>query len=97
MASNPQCSFASCASRTLELNVTDSPVILPCDSSTPVNTTNTIGNYTYCHNDVILVNQSSSYYNLEYDISFNGDTVCCYNHDLEACGVCYNVIVYCKC
>ena len=77
--------------------MTDSPVILPCDNLTPVNTTNTIGNYSYCRNEELLVSQSTDYYTLELDISFNGATVCCYNHDTEACGICYNLIVYCKC
>ena len=98
MSSNPQCSFVSCARRNLEFNVTDSPIILPCDNLTSVNTNNTIGgNYSYCHNEELLVSQSTNYYTLELDISFNGATVCCYNHDIEACGICYNLIIYCKC
>ena len=97
MSSNPQCSFARCARKTLELLVTDSPVILPCDNLTLVNTTtNRTGNYSYCHNENLLVNQSTSYFTLDYDRQFDKTTVCCYNHDIEACGVCYDLTVYCK-
>ena len=76
--------------------MTDSFVVLPCDNLTPVNTTNTVGNYSYCRNEQLLVNQSTDYYTLELDISLNEATVCCYNHDIEACGICYNLIIYCK-
>jgi len=81
--------------RSLELNETDSPVILPCDNTTPVNTNNTIaGNYSYCYNEILLVNQSTSYYSLDFDYTFDKGTVCCYVQ--EVCQICYNFIVYCK-
>ena len=92
------CSFASCPRRTLELNVTDSPVILPCDNFTLINTSNNAvsGTYSYCLDGLLLSNQSTSYYTLEFDYSFNGKAICCYNHDRDTCGICYNLIVYCK-
>ena len=95
--SDPQCSFAtSCARRTLELNETDSPVILPCDNSTLINTIDMTGSYSYCHGELLLVNQGIGYYSLEFNFTYNGATICCYNHNQDACGVCYDLIVYCK-
>ena len=94
--SNSGCSFASCVRKSLNLYVTDSPVILPCDNLTPINTISVTGNYSYCHNKDLLVNQHNSFYTLDYDSSFDGTTICCYNHDIEACGVCYDLTVYCK-
>ena len=97
MSASPYCTFVSCPSRTLELNATD-PVTLPCDSTTPVNTNDTVaGNYSYCNGNDVVVNRSTGYHTFEFNYMHNGATICCYNHDQDTCGVCFDLTVYCKC
>ena len=84
--------------KTLVLNETDSPVILPCDNRTAINTSDTVtGNYSYCKNEMLLVAQSSSYHHLIFNSNFDKTTICCFDHDQNACAICYNLVVYCKC
>lgn len=99
VSSNPQCSFPFCtAMKDLILNETDSPITLPCDGSTPLNTSDTVsGSYSYCKNELLLVNQSSNFYTVTIDSTLDGASICCYNHDQEVCGICYDLTVYCKC
>ena len=82
----------------MELNETDSPVTLSCDNFKVINTTDrVVGNYSYYLDDMLLTNQLTSYYTLEFNFTYNGRRICCYIQNKDACGICYHLTVFCKC